>query len=463
MEASNDRANATGTDVRKHAVILSGGGAKGAYEIGVMKALFPGYVRSISDGKEINPLVYTGTSVGSYNAAYLASRPGRDAKTAVAELEDIWRNRIASSYRRPNGVLRFRANPFEGMALDRLLADPLAPAKNALNDAAFFAKESIERAQGFFASKEKLTRRAIQLVDFSALVCMDPLLNLIQDTINLREIRASQDRALVVAATNWEEGSVKLFGNLEPKGALAGLCGLDDKTGHLAIQASTAIPGVFPPVEINHTKYVDGGLLLNTPLAAALDALRARAPHEDGYVLHVIYLDPDLRDVPLGQGTNTLDALNRLTALAFASQVNRDIKQAKHINQSLELLRSVESRRSETMPTAMGTGEAGPDVARRAAAMAGSALDDAQRPFRAFVKDEHRPVTIHRYHPCSMLGGIFGLLAFEADYVGALIEQGFQDAVTHDCDESGCIFPTYSDVTAAARATRKIMVRTGAA
>jgi predicted acylesterase/phospholipase RssA len=420
-------------------------------------------VRSISGGKEIDPVVYTGTSVGSYNAAYLASRPGRDAKTAVAELEDIWRNRIASSYRRPNGVLRFRANPFEGMALDRLLADPLAPVKNALNDAAFFAKESIERAQGFFASKEKLTRRAIQLVDFSALVCMDPLLNLIQDTINLREIRASQDRALVVAATNWEEGSVKLFGNLEPKGALAGLCNLDDKIGHLAIQASTAIPGVFPPVEINHTKYVDGGLLLNTPLAAALDALRARAPHDDGYVLHVIYLDPDLRDVPLGQSTNTLDALNRLTALAFASQVNRDIKQAKHINQSLELLRSVESRRSETMPSAMGTGEAGPDVARRAAAMAGSALDAAQRPFRAFVKDEHRPVTIHRYHPCSMLGGIFGLLAFEADYVGELIEQGFQDAVTHDCDEAGCIFPTYSDVTAAARATRKMMVSTGAA
>jgi predicted acylesterase/phospholipase RssA len=462
MEPSSDRVNATGTDSRKHAVILSGGGAKGAYEIGVMKALFPGYVRSISDGHEIDPVVYTGTSVGSYNAAYLASRPGRDAKTAVAELEDIWRNRIASSYRRPNGVLRFRANPFEGMALDRLLADPLAPVKNALNDAAFFAKESIERAQGFFASKEKLTRRAIQLVDFSALVCTDPLLSLIQDTISLREIRASQDRALVIAATNWDEGSVKLFGNLEPKAALAGLCNLDDKIGHLAILASTAIPGVFPPVEINHTKYVDGGLLLNTPLAAALDALRARAPHDDGYVLHVIYLDPDLRDVPLGQGTNTLDTLNRLTALAFASQVNRDIKQAKHINQSLELLRSGESWPAEKMP-AMGTGEAGPEVARRAAAMARSAFHDAHRPFRAFVKDEHRPVTIHRYHPCSMLGGIFGLLAFEADYVGALIEQGFQDAVTHDCDESGCIFPTYSDVTAAARATRKMMVRTGAA
>jgi predicted acylesterase/phospholipase RssA len=427
----------------EHAVILSGGGAKGAYEIGVMKALFPGYVRSVSDGQEIDPIVFTGTSVGSYNAAYIASRRDRDAKTAVADLEDIWRNRLASSYNRPNGVLRFRANPFEGMAPDRLLADPFGPVKNALNDAAFFAKESLERAQGFFASKEKLTRRAIQLIDFSALVCTDPLRNAIQDTINLREIRANEHRSLVVAATNWEEGSVKLFGNLEPKGALAGLCNLDDKTGHLAILASTAIPGVFPPVEINHTKYVDGGLLLNTPLAAALDALRARAPQDESYVLHVIYLDPDLKDVPLGQGTSTLDAMNRLTALAFASQVNRDIKQAKHINQSLELLRSVETK----TPKAMGTGEAESDVTR---------------PFRAFVKDEHRPITIHRYHPCSMLGGIFGLLAFESDYVGALIEQGFQDAVTHDCDKSGCIFPTYQDVTASARAERKMKLTTRA-
>jgi NTE family protein len=431
----------------KHGVILSGGGAKGAYEIGVMKALFPGYVRAISDGKEIDPIVFTGTSVGSYSAAYLASRRDRDAKTAVAELEDIWRNRIASSYNRPNGVLRLRANPFEGMGPDRLLADPFAPIKNALNDAAFFAKESVGRAQSFFASKEKLTRRAFELIDLSALICTDPLRELIKDTINLREIRANGQRALVLAATNWEEGSVKLFGNLEPTGALAGLCGLDDKIGHLAILASTAIPGVFPPVEINHTKYVDGGLLLNTPLASALDALRARAPHDEGYVLHVIYLDPDLKDVPLGQGTNTLDTMNRVTALAFASQVNRDIKQAKHINQSLELLRSVEARLPET--STAGT-------------LAGSALEEVQRPFRAFVKDEHRPITIHRYHPCSMLGGIFGLLAFESDYVGALIEQGFQDAVTHDCDKSGCIFPTYQDVTASARAERKMKLTTRA-
>jgi predicted acylesterase/phospholipase RssA len=455
MDSSGSRRRAVAADARTHAVILSGGGAKGAYEIGVMKALFPGYARAVSDGREIDPIVYTGTSVGSYNAAYMASRPGRNARTAVGELEDIWRNRIASSYNRPNGVLRFRANPFDGTELDRMFVDPFGPLRNALDDGAFFAREAIERTQAFFASRERLTSRAMQLIDFSAFVCTDPLHDLIRDTVDLRELLANRDRAVVIAATNWEQGEVKLFGNLEPRGALAGLCPLDEKIGHRAILASTAIPGIFPAVEINHTKYVDGGILLNTPLGAALDALRAQAPGADGYVLHVIYLDPDLKDVPLGQMSNTLDAVNRLAALAFAGQVNRDIKHAKHINQSLELLRTAEARLSELRPAAR---EGSPTAESRTATAASSALEDVQRPFRPFVKDEYRPLSIHRYHPRSMLGGIFGLLAFESENISALIEQGFQDAVTHDCDASGCIFPSHKDVTAAARASRRSKV-----
>ncbi len=413
------RSEQTGTgikDGRKHAVILSGGGAKGAYEIGVMKALFPGHARCVSDGREIDASVYTGTSVGSYNAAYLVSRPDQDSKTALGELEAIWRERIASGPTRPNGVLRFRANPLDGVGIDRLLSDPFRPLRYFLQDGAFFVKESIERTELFLKSQAGLTRRMLQLIDFSSFVSTNRLRDLIRETIDLKRIRDNEERALVVATTNWEKGEVQLFGNLKP-GALAGLTDLNDKIGHLAILASTAIPGVFPPVEIYHTKHVDGGLLLNTPLGPALKALRVVAPRAHEYVLHVIYLDPDLKDVPLEPGNNTMDTLNRLTALNFASQVNRDIKQAKNINQSIEIL-------AATRPT---TG----------------ALKKLRRQFNEIVKDGYRPLTIHRYHPRSTLGGIFGLLSFESGYVNDLIEQGFQDAVSHDCADSGCIFPTY--------------------
>ena len=415
----------------KHAVILSGGGAKGAYEIGVLKALLPGYAPMVNDGREMDPVVFAGTSVGSYNAAYLVSRPDLSPLAALAELEAIWRNRIASGPTRPNGVFRFRANPLDAMDVERVLADPLAPLRDILQDGAFFTKAAIERVELFFKSKQRLANRMIGLADFSVFVSTDKLADLIRQTLDLEKIRANKQRGLLIAATNWEEGAVKLFGNLEASGELEGLDELNDKIGHLAVLASTAIPGVFPPVEIYHTKYVDGGLLLNTPLGPALRGLRAMAPGESEYVLHVIYLDPDLRDVPLDQANGTMETLNRFNALSFASQVNRDVKKARQINQALELLR-----------LNGGTG-------RRA----GPALARVEESVRALVKDRHRPLTIHRYHPRGTLGGIFGLLAFESDYVGHLIEQGFQDAVTHDCYGSGCIFPRLKDARAAEEAS----------
>ena len=415
----------------KHAVILSGGGAKGAYEIGVLKALLPGYAPMVNDGREMDPVVFAGTSVGSYNAAYLVSRPDQSPLAALAELEAIWRNRIASGPTRPNGVFRFRANPLDAMDVERVLADPLAPLRDILQDGAFFTKAAIERVELFFKSKQRLANRMIGLADFSVFVSTDKLADLIRQTLDLEKIRANKQRGLLIAATNWEEGAVKLFGNLEASGELEGLDELNDKIGHLAVLASTAIPGVFPPVEIYHTKYVDGGLLLNTPLGPALRGLRAMAPGESEYVLHVIYLDPDLRDVPLDQANGTMETLNRFSALSFASQVNRDVKKARQINQALELLR-----------LNGGTG-------RRA----GPALARVEESVRALVKDRHRPLTIHRYHPRGTLGGIFGLLAFESDYVGHLIEQGFQDAVTHDCYGSGCIFPRLKDARAAEEAS----------
>ena len=415
----------------KHAVILSGGGAKGAYEIGVLKALLPGYAPMVNDGREMDPVVFAGTSVGSYNAAYLVSRSDLSPLAALAELEAIWRNRIASGPTRPNGVFRFRANPLDAMDVERVLADPLAPLRDILQDGAFFTKAAIERVELFFKSKQRLANRMIGLADFSVFVSTDKLADLIRQTLDLEKIRANKQRGLLIAATNWEEGAVKLFGNLEASGELEGLDELNDKIGHLAVLASTAIPGVFPPVEIYHTKYVDGGLLLNTPLGPALRGLRAMAPGESEYVLHVIYLDPDLRDVPLDQANGTMETLNRFSALSFASQVNRDVKKARQINQALELLRL----------------NGGTD--RRA----GPALARVEESVRALVKDRHRPLTIHRYHPRGTLGGIFGLLAFESDYVGHLIEQGFQDAVTHDCYGSGCIFPRLKDARAAEEAS----------
>src|SRR5262245_6824633 len=97
----------------KHGVILSGGGANGAYEIGVLKALFAGKSEA-TQGEPLNPDIFVGTSVGAYNAAFLVSRWDIYGSAAIASLEQTWLDHVSSSRQKPNnGVFRVRNSPRE--------------------------------------------------------------------------------------------------------------------------------------------------------------------------------------------------------------------------------------------------------------------------------------------------------------------------------------------------------------
>src|SRR5215472_4499680 len=92
------------------AIVLSGGGAYGAFAIGVLKTLFAGR----SPATNYVPLdadILTGTSVGAFNAALLAAQSG-SCLDAALRLEDIWLKQVAD---RPgscgNGIFRIRGNP----------------------------------------------------------------------------------------------------------------------------------------------------------------------------------------------------------------------------------------------------------------------------------------------------------------------------------------------------------------
>src|ERR1043165_6067671 len=88
------------------ALVLSGGGAFGAFAVGVMKVLFAGK----SPATNYQPLeagILTGTSVGAFNAALLASTSQPNTLDATLQLEDIWLNRIADDGNdRNNAVFR---------------------------------------------------------------------------------------------------------------------------------------------------------------------------------------------------------------------------------------------------------------------------------------------------------------------------------------------------------------------
>jgi predicted acylesterase/phospholipase RssA len=97
----------------KHGVILSGSGANGAYEIGVLKALFAGK-SDATQGEPLDPDIFVGTSVGAYNAAFLVSRWDVYGTAAIASLEQTWLDYVSSSRQKTNnGVFRIRNNPWE--------------------------------------------------------------------------------------------------------------------------------------------------------------------------------------------------------------------------------------------------------------------------------------------------------------------------------------------------------------
>src|SRR5438105_2944654 len=73
------------------ALVLSGGGARGAYEVGVLRYLREGLPRQAGiDPARVAFEVICGTSVGAINGCFLAgTRP--DDRAALERLAELWR------------------------------------------------------------------------------------------------------------------------------------------------------------------------------------------------------------------------------------------------------------------------------------------------------------------------------------------------------------------------------------
>jgi predicted acylesterase/phospholipase RssA len=208
---------------------------------------------------------------------------------------------------------------------------------------------------------------------------------------------------------------------------------MTDRLGPLIIKASSAIPGIFPPVAIGAEPHVDGGVLMNTPLKLATD--------EGADVLHVVYMDPSVRSIPFGDLESTLGAIYRQQAIAWAKTVNDDIEDARVINRSIEIFNLVEQ---------------GKDLGDRPAQDLAKSIAKVLTRIKKFLR--YRPLTIHRYHPRDDLsGGPAGLLNLDRPHVEELIERGFADAVLHDCTAAGCILPRTLESPEEALAAREVM------
>lgn len=349
---------------RKHAIILSGGGGYGAYEVGVLKALLTGK-SPVTDFRPLLPEIVTGTSVGAYNATFLVAGLGAGGAQAAQDLERVWLERITGGPGRcGNGVFRVRLDPAEYVQPSCYRPDPLRPLRTTAEDGVYFAAQLLARTASALRSRGPLLQRAIEEVDLSAAVDSRPYDELIRETIDFDAVGRSSV-ALSIFATAWKTGAPRRFDN-----------GSGTLTAR-AVQASASIPGVFPPTIVDGEPYVDGGLSINTPLAPAIAA--------GADVIHVVFLDPSLRDIALRVPLSTVTELYRMAAIIFANQTRSQIAAIDRVNR----------------------------------------LHD-----HAARTEAHRPIEVHVYRPSAeIVDGLAGFLDFERSHARKLIDAGYDDAV----------------------------------
>lgn len=214
---------------RRTAMILSGGGARGAYEVGVLWYIFDDLSRMRGAPPKIE--ILCGTSVGAINACYLAAHL-TDPVLGMRRLVHLW------SELQITRVLGFGPRQFIG--IPRLL---------------------LGGGEG------------------TGLFDVRPMAELVQREISwralARAIRRKQLRALTVSTTEVATGRTVVFMQTAPdvdipRTAPPRTLFRSDHIGPHHALASAAIPLLFPPVRIDDELYLDGGLRQNTPIAPAL-------------------------------------------------------------------------------------------------------------------------------------------------------------------------------------------------
>jgi predicted acylesterase/phospholipase RssA len=369
-----------------------------------MKALFTGQSPA-SRFAPIDAGVFTGTSVGAFNAAVMTMNSGSHSASKVAQLEQIWLGEIPDDPSScENGVLRFRGNPLRyfdpcvGTSPASLITEPV-------QDMLFLSGYWLRNIPKFFSASGAVPQRLLELIDLSAFISLEPFERLIKRNLRFEEVRRSET-VLRIVATDFDTGEVRVFSNQD----------LTDELGSHVLMASAAMPGVFPPTFIGGTPYVDGGVVVNTPLKYAIDA--------GAYVLHVIYLDPDVNRIPMSRRESTIDILNRVYTIMLATTINEDVATAEWINEGLDVVER--AARGELL-----TEEDDQRFIRIAAQIA----------LRLQGGSPYKRLTVHRYHPHDELGGLLGMLNFDKQVITGFVQRGFDDAVKHDCESSHCLLP----------------------
>lgn len=272
-------------------LILSGGGARGAYEVGVLEYIFSEFADARGNTPKVD--LISGTSVGAVNGAFVASAIG-DIPSAVKQLVSIW-----TDLELPQ-VLGFGLRQAAG--LYRVLLGGSGHARGVFDPAPLSA----------LVGRNVRWRRLRQ------------------------NLRTGTLRALTVSTTHVGTGQPVIFVDAAPGVGIPKSLGLHAlvrraRIGQHHVLASAAIPLIFPAVEIGDEIHCDGGLRLNTPMGPSIHLGMNR--------LLVVGLStphaPDRRAVQDGKFPGATYMLGKVLNAFLLDHVNTDLLEVQRINDFL--------------------------------------------------------------------------------------------------------------------------------
>jgi len=276
---------------------MTGGGARAAYQVGVMRALYEMLPKSVR-----NPFpIICGTSAGAINAAVLAT-DGSNFRRGVRRLMTVWKNFHV------NHVYR-------------------ADAYGALANSARWMLAAV--------SAGRLSEGPVSLLDNA------PLARLLERHIDFpaigRCVEAGDLTAFAVTCSGYTSGQSVTF--YQGHASLAGWerarrVGVATNIGLSHLMASSALPFIFPPVHINREYFGDGSMRQVAPVSPAL--------HLGADRLLVIGVGRQVRQASPRIQTNGYPSLAQIAGHAlnsiFLDGLEVDLERLQRINRTLSAI-----------------------------------------------------------------------------------------------------------------------------